>query len=217
MPATRVRKRRPGSSDTRRTSALRACSGPVGLWPWCGPAGRPYCGVRKRGAPGQRDIGRESHSPSGVGWRTYIQSAWPLPSVAVGRQRQRARLHSGDAESAWVRGRSDGRKYPSSLALRIVREFSRWTRLLRRAISQACPKGRGWTHASRATIPSAKSILSLHDTGTIPESERDNPAHEEGKSTHKKKQYPRKTLGVAVENVSRFCPTKIGDNSRRNQ
>jgi hypothetical protein len=48
---------------------------------------------------------------------------------------------------------------------------------------------------------------------TIPESERDRPAQEEGKSTHKKKQYPRKTLGVAVENVSRFCPTKIGDES----
>jgi hypothetical protein len=53
-------------------------------------------------------------------------------------------------------------------------------------------------------------MLSLYDAVTIPESERDNPAHEEGKSTHKKKPYPRKTLGVAVENVSRFCPTKIG-------
>jgi len=43
------------------------------------------------------------------------------------------------------------------------------------------------------------------------EEERDNPAREEGKFTHKKKQYPRKTLGVAVENVTRFCPAKIDD------
>src|SRR4029453_12442711 len=181
MPATRVRKRRPGGSDTRRPSALSAWSGLVGSWPRCRPAGRPYCGGRKRGAPGQRDIGRESHSPSGAGWRTYIQSVWPLPSVAAGRQRRRARLHSGDAGSGWVRGRSDGRRYPSSLALRIVREFSCWTRLLRRAIAQACPKGRGWTNASRETIPSAKSILSLHDAVTIPEKERENPAHEKEK------------------------------------
>jgi hypothetical protein len=49
MPATRVRKRRPGGSDTRRTSALRAWSGPVGAWPRCGPAGRPYCGGKEKG------------------------------------------------------------------------------------------------------------------------------------------------------------------------
>jgi hypothetical protein len=57
-------------------------------------------------------------------------------------------------------------------------------------------------------------MLSLHDAVTILESERDNPAHEEGQSTHKKKHYPRKTLGIAMENVSRFCPTKIGDHGR---
>ena len=211
MPATRLRMRRPGGSDTRRTSALKAWAGPVGSWPRCAPAGRPYCGGRKRGAPGQRDIGRESHSPSGAEWRMDTQSAWPLPSGAAGRQRRRARLHSGDVRLGWVRERSDGRRCPSSLALRIVREFSRWPRLLRRAIAYACPKSPGWPNAARATIPSAKSILRLYDAVTIPEEERDNPAHGEGKSTHKKKQYLRKTLGVAVENVSRFCPTKIGD------
>src|SRR5262249_47582172 len=42
------------------------------------------------------------------------------------------------------------------------------------------------------------------------EAERDHPAQEEGKSPHKKKPYPRKIQGVTVENVSRFCPTKIG-------
>jgi hypothetical protein len=54
-------------------------------------------------------------------------------------------------------------------------------------------------------------MLSLYDAVTIPESPCDNPAHKEGKSTHKRKQYPQKTLGVVVENVRRFCPTKIGD------
>jgi hypothetical protein len=141
MPATRGRKRRPGGRDTRRTSALRAWSGPVGSGRRGGPTGRPYCGVRKRGAPGQRDIERESHSPSGAGWRTYTPSAWPLPSVAAGRQRRPARLHSGDAGCGEVRGRSDGSRCPSLLALRIVREFSRWTRPWRRAISPAYPRG----------------------------------------------------------------------------
>ena len=77
-------------------------------------------------------------------------------------------------------------------------------------MAQACPKGRGGTHASRATLPSAKSILGFHDAVTIPESARDKPVQEEGKSPHKKKPYPRKIQGVTVENVSRFCPTKIG-------
>ena len=212
MPATRVRQRRPGSSDTRRASALRACSGPGGCWPWGGPAGRPSGGARQRGAPGQGDLGRASPSPSGAGWRTDIHSAWPLPAVAVERQRRRARLQSGDAGSAGVRGRSDGRKHPASVALRMVRELSPGTRLWRRAIAQACPQGRGWTHASRAMLPSAKSILGFHDAVTIPEAERDHPAQEEGKSPHKKKPYPRKIQGVTVENVSRFCPTKIGVN-----
>src|SRR5215831_1253351 len=214
MPATRVRQRRPGSSDTRRASALRACSGPGGCWPWGGPAGRPSGGARQRGAPGQGDLGRASPSPSGAGWRTDIHSAWPLPAVAVERQRRRARLQSGDAGSAGVRGRSDGRKHPASVALRMVRELSPGTRLWRRAIAQACPQGRGWTHASRAMLPSAKSILGFHDAVTIPEAERDHPAQEEGKSPHKKKPYPRKIQGVTVENVSRFCPTKIGVNLR---
>jgi len=77
-------------------------------------------------------------------------------------------------------------------------------------MAQACPKGRGGTHASRATLPSAKSILGFHDAVTIPESARDKPVQEEGKSPHKKKQYPRKPQGVTGEKVSRFCPTKIG-------
>ena len=92
----------------------------------------------------------------------------------------------------------------------MVREFAHWTRLWRRARAQTWLQGPGWTHASRATIPSAKSFLRLHDAGTLPAEERDHPAREEGKFTHKKKQYPRQTRGGAVENVSRFCPTKIG-------
>jgi hypothetical protein len=137
-------------------------------------------------------------------------SAWPLPSVAAGRQRWRAKLQSGDAGAGEVRGRSDGRRYPASLVLRMVREFAHWIRLWRRARAQTWLQGPGWTHASRATIPSAKSFLRLHDAVPLPAEERDHPAREEGKFTHKKKQYPRQTRGGVVENMSRFCPTKIG-------